>query len=180
MSTMVEDVLRQRAEKMAKRQKEKQISQIMISLTILGAGTERFGIPTESLSCIVKTPKLAAMPNLPPWIKGMAQIRGELVGVVDLASWFGVPSKFRGAFMAMVEGEQGKLGLLVDSVVGFREVGSDDIAESFGDVAAAAGHPIVATTKDLTAILDIKKLFASPDVRVAPGIAAMPTAAETM
>ena len=40
------------------------------------------------------------------------------------------------------------------------------LAERFGDVAATEGHPIRATTKDLTAILDMDKLFANPDMRV--------------
>ena len=165
-SSTIDHVLRRRADKLAKRRKKDLAPEEKTSVTVLSAGSEQFGIPTTTLSCIVKTPKLAAMPHLSPWIRGIAQVRGELVGVVDLAAWFGVPEKSTGAFMAVVEGSSGKLGLLVDRVEGFREVGDSDIADSFGDVASTRGHPIHATTKDLTAILDMDKLFANPDLRV--------------
>jgi twitching motility protein PilI len=176
-SLSTEKVLHLRAEKYAKRVRTRVDPEAKVSITLLSAGAERFGIPTHSLSCIVKTPILATMPNLPPWFLGLAQIRGELVGVIDLANWFGTPAKSTRAFMAVVTGDPGKLGILVDNVTGFREVGESDIAESFGDL-AATGHPIRATTKDVIAILDVDKLFENPDMRIDLRLVAKPYESE--
>jgi chemotaxis signal transduction protein len=173
-SPSTDKVLRLRAEKYAKRLRMRVDPEEKVSITMLSAGGERFGIPTHALSCIVKTPILATMPNLPPWFLGLAQIRGELVGIIDLATWFGTPAKSSRAFMAVVTGEPGKLGILVDSVAGFREVGESDLAESFGDL-TATGHPIRATTKDVVAILDVDKLFENPDMRIDLRLVAKPS-----
>ena len=168
--TTADEILRSRATLFANRKKEEIASENKISVTVFVAGSEQFGVPTTSLACIVKTPAIAAMPYLPSWFRGMAQVRGEIVGVVDPAGWFGVPVKSSCTFMAVVEGTPGKLGLLVDKVLGFRDVGQSDLAASVGEGGAVWERPIRGATRDLTAILDMEKLFKSPDLRVCFGL----------
>ena len=164
-----EEILRARAEKLATRKQSAGAVETKTPVSVITAGSESFGIPTQYLSCIIKSPPIAAMPNLPPWHAGIAQIRGELVGVVDIASWFGVPGTSKGAFLAVVENGDRKLGLLLDTVRGFRDVGASDIAETFS-AGATGGHPIHSTTKDVTTILDIPKMFDNPDMQVGAGV----------
>jgi Chemotaxis signal transduction protein len=38
-------------------------------------------------------PKLTKVPNMPPEIEGMAEIRGELIPVVSLAKWMKIPEE---------------------------------------------------------------------------------------
>ena len=165
-----EEILRSRAAALAGRKRIETATEEKVSVTVFVAGSERFGIPTASLSCIVKTPGTASLPHLPHWFRGVAQVRGDIIGVVDPAVWFGVPGRSTGALMAVVEGEPGRVGLLVDQVLGFRDVGPSDLAETFGQGAGAWERPIRGATRDLTAILDMDKLFASPDLRVRFGV----------
>jgi purine-binding chemotaxis protein CheW len=161
-----ESVLRQRTEKLAIRRKLTHAVEKKISVAVFSTGSEQFAIPTEYLSCIVNTPKLALTPNLSPWLKGIAQIRGDLVSAVDLGIWLGVPKQSKETFLVVVEKEKQKLGLLIDQIQGFRDIGKSDIAENFSSTASSEGHPIRATTRDLIAILDVPKLFESPDLCV--------------
>ena len=165
-----EEILRSRAAALAGRKRIEAATEDKISVTVFVTGSERFGIPTASLACIVKTPETASLPHLPPWFKGVAQVRGDIIGVVDPAVWFGVPGRSTGALMAVAEGEPGRVGLLVDKVLGFQDVGASDLAETFGEGAGAWERPIRGATRDLTAILDMDKLFASPDLRVRFGV----------
>ncbi len=164
-SSVVDEIMESRAEKLAKRTKAALSTEKKMSVTVFDAGSEQFGIPTDSLICIVKTPAVAPLPHLPVWMKGIAQVRGEIVSVIDLASWFEVPVRSNASFTAVVEGTKGKLGLLVDGVRGFREIGVSDLAETFND-ASVTSRPIRATTKDLTTILDVEKLFLSSDIQM--------------
>ena len=156
-------VLAARAEKMARRSPKRLQTEDKTLITVVNVGAERFGVPTRHLTCIIKSPAISGMPGLPAWLKGVCQIRGELVAVVDIAVWFGLAKKSRGDYMAVVESKKRKLGLLIDVVGGFREVGASEIAETFGG-ASMGNHPIFATTKDITTILDVPKLFDNRDM----------------
>ncbi len=166
-ATEIQRVLLARAAKLSKRTVEKVSGEKKSPISVIEIGTESFGIPTRHLSCIIKSPPIALIPNLPSWFRGLAQIRGELVGVLDVAIWFGLPESSGGTFLAVVEEKGLRLGLLLDKVAGFREVGQNDIAETFSGV-SIGGHPIQATTKDVTTILDIPKLFENADMVVEP------------
>ncbi len=161
----VDVIMKKRAEKLANRAKKSIPTVGLFSVTVFSAGQEQFGIPTESLSCIVKTPKIAYLPNLHSWIRGVVQVRGEIVTVVDLAMWFASTGRPNFAFTAIVEGLPGKIGLLVDRVDGFRKIGLSDLCETLDDTSIEFNRPIRATTKDLITILDIDRLFTCSDVR---------------
>ena len=163
----IDAVLAARADKLASRRKAQASNEEKTLVSLITVGAECFGIPTRHLSCIIKAPPVAAMPNLPPWLKGVCQIRGELVGVVDISSWFGLNRPSKGDYMAVMEEGSRKLGLLLDAVGGFRDIGVSDIAETFGNVSMDE-HPIWATTKDVITILDIPKLFTNRDMVVDP------------
>ena len=169
-SSNFEAILTDRAEKLATRSKASDVREDKTPISVVVVGAETFGIPTRYLSCIIKSPPVAKMPNLPPWLRGIAQIRGEIVGIVDIAKWFAVPGALKGNFLAVVEENGRKLGLLLDTVKGFRDIGHSDIAETFS-AGTVGGHPIRATTKDVTTILDIPKMFMNPDMLVDPGMA---------
>lgn len=161
-SVDIDAILAARAKKLATRSISAESSEKKNPVAVVTAGTETFAIPTSFLSFIIKSPPVAAMPNLAPWLRGIAQIRGDLVGVVDIASWFNVPKGTQGIFLAVVENEGKKLGLLLDGVQGFREISKSDIADTFGS--EATSHPIQSITKDVVTILDIPKMFASPEL----------------
>ncbi len=162
----VEEILNRRADKAAQAKQGGDNRGLISTVAVVGVGKERFGIPMEGLSVISRTPPVAHLPKLPPSIRGVVQIRGELIGAIDMARWFGIDTKTKGHLLAVVEGPPGKLGLLIDSVLGFRDVAAGDIVETFCDDTQSTGHPVQATTKDLIAILSLEQLFRCPEVGV--------------
>lgn len=72
----------------------------------------------EILPCPVMTP----VPGTKPWVKGVANIRGNLVTIVDLAEYFERPPVFLGdAARLMVLNLPGaNTGVLVSEVLGLR------------------------------------------------------------
>ncbi len=162
----IEEILERRADKAAQAKQGDDDEGLVSTVAVVGVGKERFGIPMEGLSVISRTPPVAHLPKLPPSIRGVVQIRGELIGAIDMARWFGIDSDTTGHLLAVVEGQPGKLGLLIDSVLGFRDVAAGDIVETFCDDSQSTGHPVRATTKDLIAILSLEELFRCPEVGV--------------
>ncbi len=160
------EILKRRAEKAAAAPAAPENEDLVANVAVLGVGTERFGVPIEALVAITRTPPIAHLPGLPTALGGVAQFRGELIGAIDIARWFVLESAVSSRLLAVVEGPPGKIGLLVDSVLGFRAVIRNDINESFCSDHHSIGKPISGTTKDLIALINMEGLFASPDIVV--------------
>jgi chemotaxis signal transduction protein len=165
-NTEVEQILDRRAKKAALLETDNAEKTLVASVAVALVGNERFGIPMEGLALICHTPPIAHLPMIPPTICGVVQIRGEVMGAIDLARWFGIAAPATSRLLAVVEGPPGRLGLLIDSIQGFQDVTTDDLVETFCDDSQSTGHPVQFTTKDLVAILDLHQLFQCPEVAV--------------
>ncbi|WP_437752410.1 chemotaxis protein CheW [Sorangium sp. So ce1389] len=153
-----EDILRRRAERLAAAREGEADRRIAAQVALVGVGAHRYGIPVDSLREIVPLPDVTSLPGLPPWLLGIANVRGELLGVVDLATVLGATVE-RASAMAIVAGAGGPLGLAVQSVIGFREVYEDELSAELG---ADPHRPFRAMTRDFVALLDVTRLPAAP------------------
>ncbi|MDI1446059.1 chemotaxis protein CheW [Polyangium sp. 6x1] len=149
-----EEIFRRRAERLAQAASDDGPRRLAARVALVGAGAQRLGIPVEVLREIVPIPEITALPGLPRWLLGITHVRGEIVGVVDLASILGAGGERAGA-MAVVEGAGGPLGLAVESVLGFRDIHEDELS---AQMKADSHRPIQAMTKDLVAIIDVERL----------------------
>ena len=93
---------------------------------------------------IVPLPPLAAVPLTQPWYLGLANVRGNLLGVVDLARYFdaaGAPASVPAAGARLVTFAPGlgfPCALLVGRVVGLHHAA--DMATGEGHLRDAEGH----------------------------------------
>jgi purine-binding chemotaxis protein CheW len=85
-----------------------------------------FALPVEVVEEVLKTAALTRVPHAPAAIRGVANMRGRVLPVLDLALRMGLLSKLQdedrpaasqpgtGHRLLVVEGEQGPVGLLID------------------------------------------------------------------
>jgi chemotaxis signal transduction protein len=129
------------------------------TVTVIEAGGERFGIPCVHLREIVHCPRLARFPGVPSWCRGLVQIRGELMTVVDLPDLIGLGRSKDAGFIAVVFMDHRSIAVLVNSIIGLRDVYADDIAEGLEQTYGIDENVFHATTRDLVAILDLARLL---------------------
>lgn len=104
-------------------------------LTFLTAG-EEYGINIGKVKEIVKFEAVTTVPNTPPWIRGVTNLRGTVVPVVDLAVKFGMASSKLSKFSCIIitevlfEGEKLMMGVLADSVSQVVELSGNEIEET--------------------------------------------------
>ncbi|MFZ0817137.1 MAG: chemotaxis protein CheW [Candidatus Sulfotelmatobacter sp.] len=101
-------------------------------LTFLTAG-EEYAVGIVKVSEIVEYETVTTVPNTPVWIRGVTNLRGRVVPVIDLAAKFGLPhsniSKFSCIIITevMFQGEKLTMGVLADSVSQVVELSADEI-----------------------------------------------------
>jgi len=97
-------------------------------------GTESFLVAREETREVLGIPAtLARVPGAKSWIRGLANVRGQLLPVVDLRSFLGggVTPSNRVARVLVANHREVPAGLLVDEVLGFRKFADGDFV---GDV----------------------------------------------
>jgi twitching motility protein PilI len=75
--------------------------------------------------------QVTRVPGAKPWLRGIANLRGQLLTVVDLKAFLGGGSAGaeRQARILIVASREVPTGLIVDEVVGFRRFGSTDFRD---------------------------------------------------
>lgn len=95
-------------------------------------GAERFVTSRADVREVLPIPDhVTRVPGAKPWLRGIANLRGQLLTVVDLKSFLGAggPANDRQARVLVVASRDVPTGLIVDEVVGFRRFGAGEFDE---------------------------------------------------
>ncbi|MGD0163654.1 MAG: chemotaxis protein CheW [Candidatus Sulfotelmatobacter sp.] len=141
-------------------------------LTFFTAG-EEYAISIVKVKEIIEYEAVTTVPNTPAWIRGVTNLRGKVVAVVDLAVKFGLPasgiSKFSCIIITevMFEGETLTMGVLADSVSQVIDLAADEIEQTppFGTrVKTEYLLGMGALGKKFCLILDIDKVLSTDEL----------------
>lgn len=86
-------------------------------------GTETFlAAREETREVLAVPPQLTRVPGARPWVRGLHNVRGQLLPVIDLRQFLGsgVTAVQRQSRVLVVQHREVPVGLLVDEVLGFR------------------------------------------------------------
>jgi len=103
-------------------------------LTFFIAG-EEYATSILKVREVIEYDTLTAVPNTPAWIRGVVNVRGSVLPVVDLGVKFGLPASVISKFSCIVitevdsEGEKLTLGVLADSVSQVIEFAANEIED---------------------------------------------------
>jgi len=101
-------------------------------LTFLTAG-EEYAIAIAKVSEIIEYETVTFVPNTPAWIRGVTNLRGKVLPVVDLAVKFGLAASRISKFSCIIiteaafQEESLTMGVLADSVSQVMDLSADEI-----------------------------------------------------
>ncbi|UUM31260.1 chemotaxis protein CheV [Vibrio japonicus] len=132
-------------------------------LTFRLMGRQRYGINVFKVKEVLQCPKLTAMPNLHPLVKGIAHIRGHTVSVIDLSLAIGgrPTTDIDKAFVIIAEFNRSIQAFLVSSVERIVNMHWEAILPP-PEGAGKANYLTAVTNIDneLVEILDVEKILA--------------------
>jgi purine-binding chemotaxis protein CheW len=132
-------------------------------------GREEYGLPVLKVREIIKLMDITAVPQAPPHVKGVINLRGKVIPVVDLRLKFGFESQEyterTSIIVVEVAGTHGRIqmGVIVDTVSEVLNVSADEIEETpdFGEHVRTDFMCGVAKVKGAVKILlDLDRVFA--------------------
>lgn len=130
---------------------------------------EEYGLLVIKVREIIKLMDITAVPQMPVYIKGVINLRGKVIPIVDLRAKFGLPvqacTERTCIIVAEVEadGRTVMLGIIVDSVSEVLNIGSDEIepVPDFGERLETSYMRGIAKSKGKVKILlDLDRILA--------------------
>lgn len=142
----------------------------LIQLVVFRLGEESYGLPIDQIKEVVLTPKVARMPQTPPYIKGLSNIRGTIIAIMDLEQKFGIGQHTTEAsleafrYTLVVENDTYKIGILVRNVPDTLTVAVEDIDRAsefvqYSSLDARCLMGVVTVEERLIILIDVLKLI---------------------
>lgn len=132
-------------------------------------GAERFGIPLLQVRELISVPDTTPIPYSPKYFKGIMNLRGQVISVIDLRLKLGVKATDDQSECAVVivEFEGFRLGLIVDSINKVLQIEEGEIAE-VPEVKATGGkdyiNGVFKNGDDLIVLLELPSLLSVREI----------------
>ncbi len=142
-------------------------AQRSLQIVVFKLGQEEYGLRIDQIKEVVITPTITRMPQTPSYVKGVANIRGNVIAIFDLEDRFNLQRNetqlSAKKYTLVVESEDFKMGLLVNEVPNTISVNASDLDESVGIIADANAEVnyikgIIKTGTRLIILIDIFKV----------------------
>jgi purine-binding chemotaxis protein CheW len=96
-------------------------------LVVFRLGEERYGVPMSCVRELARVPLVTPVPGMPRFVAGVANLRGSLIGLVELGEILGTAGVLDGVSrrMMILSVEGITAGVLVDAVEGVADLDSE-------------------------------------------------------
>ena len=131
-----------------------------------------YALPMQNVLELQRLPRITSLPSVPGWLRGVTNLRGEVLSVVDLRSLLGLPEGSNSVTQRLIvvrsTQEEIATGWIVDRVIGVRRLTTTDMQPcSSLTTGATVGFlsGIVECDGQLVAVLDVNRVLSSPEMR---------------
>jgi purine-binding chemotaxis protein CheW len=147
-----------------------------VHLIVFKIGGEEYAIRIEQVKEVTITPEIARMPKTPSFIKGIANIRGDIIAVMDLEERFRIlkPGEAEArpkqqTYTLVIENDAYNMGILVREVPQSLTVPVSRIDKTPGliqeeNVSENFIEGIAKVNKRLIIVLDIKRILSLEEI----------------
>jgi purine-binding chemotaxis protein CheW len=142
-------------------------------LVVFNLNDQKFALRIGEIKEVVITPRITKVPEVPQYIKGVANIRGNIIAIADLYQRFDIEKpqgNLTPKYTLVLEDTLFKVGVLVNDVPNTIEVTEDDLDTAGGFYNEQEGEngirAIVKKDDELIVLLNIKKVLEDDTVNV--------------
>ncbi len=156
--------------------KEKDISGHEGKFLTFVLSNEEYGIEILKVREIIGIMEITPVPQTPDYMKGVINLRGSVIPIVDLRLKFAMPEVERTKETCIIVAEVGatQVGVIVDSVSEVTDIKGEDIEEApnFGqEIDTNFIMGLGKTKKKIVILLDIEKVLTTDELKMVEQIA---------
>jgi purine-binding chemotaxis protein CheW len=111
-----------------------------VSHVVVRLGGGRFALPMDAVAEVGRTPAVTRVPGTPTWVRGVANWRGRILGVLDLRVLLGLPAADAGEGRLVVLQRAGSaVGVVAERVDGVIDVDVEALEPALLTLGTEAG-----------------------------------------
>jgi purine-binding chemotaxis protein CheW len=139
-----------------------------IELLEFALDNERYAFRSSQVHDVQPLRELTPLPCTPASIRGLVNVHGRLVAVIDLKRFFGLPERGITDLHRVLLLRKGdvEIGLLSDTVEGVRAIDRDEIQPPLMTLEGIAAKYIVGVTPERLVVLDADAILDDPSLVV--------------
>lgn len=103
-----------------------------MQIVIFSLGKEKFALETRFIDGIEKMLSITRVPTAPYYIRGLANLRGNIISIIDLKAYLNMEKTKDEDNIIILEAGEERIGLMVDEVNEVVEI-TDDMIEKVSD-----------------------------------------------
>jgi purine-binding chemotaxis protein CheW len=139
-------------------------------------GNEEYGIEILKVREIMGIMEITPVPQTPDYMKGVINLRGKVIPIIDLRLKFAMPEVERTKETCIIVAEVGitQVGVIVDSVSEVTDIKGEDIEEApnFGqEIDTNFIMGLGKTKKRIVILLDIEKVLTTDELKMVEQLA---------
>jgi len=117
-------LLKQRASMLARNEDNEIVQREYMEIIVFRLGSETYGIETAFVREVYPLKDYTVLPGTPSFVLGIMNVRGQIVSVIDLRKFFGLPEKGLGELnkVIILSNDRMEFGILADVVEGTQSV----------------------------------------------------------
>jgi purine-binding chemotaxis protein CheW len=161
MSDAARDVLEARARALAAPRAPASASGDTIEVVEFVLSRERYAFEARWVRSVHPLRQLTRVPCTPPHILGIVNLRGQVVAVIDIRRFFGLPQRGLADLdkVVVLEGGEMEFGVLADSVPGARTLRRDALQSAIPTFTGIRQAYLLGVATDGLAVLDAQRLL---------------------
>jgi purine-binding chemotaxis protein CheW len=154
-------VLKTRARALAQEPPMAALAGTFLEIIEFRLASETYGIESMFVREIHTLKDFTPLPGVPAFVLGIANVRGQILSVVDLKKFFNLPDKGLGELnkVIILRNKQMEFGILADAVLGTRSVPQEAIQPPPATVTGIGAEYLRGVTKERVIILDAQKIL---------------------
>jgi len=129
---------------------------------------ERYALETVHVREVHALRELTPLPCTPPFVLGIINVRGHIVAVLDLKTFFDLPAAglTDNSKVILIGDAQAQLGITVDAVIGVRRMAVSALQPPLPTLTGIRADYLRGVTGERVAMLDAAAIWADPRIIV--------------
>ncbi|HEY1802309.1 MAG TPA: chemotaxis protein CheW [Terriglobales bacterium] len=161
-------ILRARAAKLAFVPEAKTGDRSYFEVVEFALGNERYAIESIHIREIDPLHDFTPLPGAPPFVLGLANLRGQILSIINLKKLFDLPEKGLTDLnkVLVVHGHKMEMGILADAILGVRMLCSEDLNTSLPLLTGIRAEYLRGIAQDSLVVLDAVRILGDKKLAV--------------
>nr|WP_320114028.1 chemotaxis protein CheW [uncultured Desulfuromonas sp.] len=161
-------ILRRRAQKLAETPQKKTTDEECLEVVEFLLGDEHYAIESRWIGEVYPLREFTPIPGTPPFVFGLMNLRGRILSIIDLRTFFDLPDKGLSDLnkVIVLSHDNMEFGILADAVLAAHQLPINRILPTLPTLTEIRAEYLKGVTKENLVVLEGRKLLADRTLRV--------------